>query len=726
MKSVCLICKLFFLCLISGVLTVKAETYPEVLFENSPLPVSYFHSEVEWNGKSFVRNVNGRLPVSDSLFFTPGNSLVLQYFSLPESNWMATIVYGDRDGHRANKADLLVFKMKLHQVSDTSLLPTIALKQEGSLYSDKLPVSKYLKESGKGEWATVEIPLSDFEYFDDKLLIEGVSFCQDGEGTSETKLFIDQIEFMSRKVPQMPLTGNAMLTKTEASEYHVDLYWQLPLTPSIRYVKIYRSQDNEHFVPVAISPVFYRKYTDLLPETNRDYYYKIVWVDYNYNESPSSAVLKAEAKTMNDEQLLTTIQKTYIDYFIDKGEVNSGMFKMSPLSSDTRVSVKASGIGILALIVGAERGFIGRKAVLERVTKMGSFLLKAEIYHGVFPETLNGRNGKVVATDSCGIAADLESTAFLMQGLLVARNYFDGDKAEEAAVRDMVGTLWKQVDWRAFNGEHNEGLYLYDKWSPTCKWEVANPLGGYNHSFLPYFLSVASPVQEYAMDKESFQYAWKQPLSYEGVVEHGKAKVRGNMDTLIKDVLINEEYAYKKELFYNGDSYVGIDLAIGNPDSSLLEMQPSFLAFDPRGKRDSTVNYFDNQRNLARIQYRLASSESERFVGLTGVLWGFSKRDSASVKYVPAAALSSYPYLKNETLDAARNYYRQLGRLLWTEYGFRDAFNLEENWVSTSFDPLHQGSVPVMIENGRTGLIWKLFMKDEDIQRAARILFTTE
>lgn len=728
MKSFCLKCKLFCLCLVMAFSVANADTYPEVLFENSAMPKSYFHSNVEWMGKSFVHNINGRMPVSDSLFFTPGNSLLLQYISFAGGDWNARILFSHNKAYRANRQDLLLLKIKLHHIADTGLLPSIALLQQDSL-SGKLSINRYIKGSEKADWVSVEIPLSDFPGFEEALDIQGISFGQRGQGDQENKLFIDQMEFMARKVPQMKLTGSAMLTKVEAAEYHADLYWQLPLTPSIRYVKIYRSEDNKQFEPVAVRPIFYRKYTDLLPVTNRSYYYKIVWVDYKYNESPASEVIKVDAKRMDDEQLLSTVQKAYIDYFIDQGEVNSGMFKLSPLSSDTRVSVQASGVGILAMIVGVEHGFMGRKALLDRIMKMGRFLLKADNYHGAFPEVLNGRDGKVVASDSCQIAADLKSTAFLMQGLLVARNYFDGDKMEEVALRDMVSTLWKQVNWRAFNGEAHAGLYLYDKWSPVCKWEVANPMGGYNNSFLPYFLSIASPVQAHAMDRESYLYAWKQPLHYNGLASKlglNKSYKYTFQDTLITDILINQDYWYTKEIFFNGKTYAGVDLAVGDPDSSLLDMQPSFLAFDPRGKKDSTVNYFENQRNLAKIQYRIASSETERFVGLTGVLWGFSNRDSISIRYVPAAALSSYPYLKDESMDAARNYYRRLGRLLWTEYGFRDSFDLQENWVSDNFDPLHQGTVPIMIENGRSGLIWNLFMKDPDVARATKILFTPE
>jgi hypothetical protein len=69
-------------------------------------------------------------------------------------------------------------------------------------------------------------------------------------------------------------------------------------------------------------------------------------------------------------------------------------------------------------------------------------------------------------------------------------------------------------------------------------------------------------------------------------------------------------------------------------------------------------------------------------------------------------------------MAALKNYYHNYGSFLWGEYGFRDAFNLDENWCSEIYMGLNQAPIVVMIENYRTGLIWNLFMKNPDIQKA--------
>jgi exo beta-1,2-glucooligosaccharide sophorohydrolase (non-reducing end) len=73
-------------------------------------------------------------------------------------------------------------------------------------------------------------------------------------------------------------------------------------------------------------------------------------------------------------------------------------------------------------------------------------------------------------------------------------------------------------------------------------------------------------------------------------------------------------------------------------------------------------------------------------------------------------------------MDALKNYYRNYGKFLWGEYGFRDAFNLDEDWCSGIFMGLNQAPVTVMIENYRTGLLWKLFMSCPEIQNGLKKL----
>ena len=89
-------------------------------------------------------------------------------------------------------------------------------------------------------------------------------------------------------------------------------------------------------------------------------------------------------------------------------------------------------------------------------------------------------------------------------------------------------------------------------------------------------------------------------------------------------------------------------------------------------------------------------------------------------KITPTGALASFPYTPNESMTALKNYYHNYGKFAWGEYGFYDAFNLDENWRADIFMGLNQAPVVVMIENHRTGLIWNLFMKNQEVQEGIK------
>ena len=67
-------------------------------------------------------------------------------------------------------------------------------------------------------------------------------------------------------------------------------------------------------------------------------------------------------------------------------------------------------------------------------------------------------------------------------------------------------------------------------------------------------------------------------------------------------------------------------------------------------------------------------------------------------------------------MAALKHFYRDLGAQVWDIYGFRDAFNLQRNWYSGITMGLNQAPMTVMIENHRTGLIWRNFMANPEVQ----------
>ena len=82
----------------------------------------------------------------------------------------------------------------------------------------------------------------------------------------------------------------------------------------------------------------------------------------------------------------------------------------------------------------------------------------------------------------------------------------------------------------------------------------------------------------------------------------------------------------------------------------------------------------------------------------------------------PTGALSSFPYTPEASMAALKYFYRERGADIWGIYGPRDAFNDSADWISPIYMGLNQAPIVVMIENYRSGLIWKLFMSNPEIQ----------
>ena len=166
----------------------------------------------------------------------------------------------------------------------------------------------------------------------------------------------------------------------------------------------------------------------------------------------------------------------------------------------------------------------------------------------------------------------------------------------------------------------------------------------------------------------------------------------------------------------------------------------SYMGFDPRGIRDPFTDYFENNRNLARINLAYCLENPGHHKGYGSDDWGLTASDGPTgyVAHAPTAgddtgtmtptgALASFPYTPEASMAAFKHFYRDLGDRLWGIYGPRDAFNLDKNWFTPIYMGLNQAPITVMIESSRSGLIWKLFMSNPEIPpMLKRIGFVTD
>ncbi|MGM0573855.1 MAG: glucoamylase family protein, partial [Bacteroidota bacterium] len=191
-----------------------------------------------------------------------------------------------------------------------------------------------------------------------------------------------------------------------------------------------------------------------------------------------------------EEELLDLVQEKTIGYFWDFAEPNSGMARERNTSGNL-VTSGGTGFGIMALIAGVERGFLGRDEVRDRVLQIGHFLEEADRFHGAWAHWMDGTTGDAIPFSDKDDGGDLVETAFLVQGLIAAREYFDHDTPEETALRDLVDQLWHGVDWQWYTQDQN---VLYWHWSPNYGFDMNMQIRGWNETMIIYVLAAASPT----------------------------------------------------------------------------------------------------------------------------------------------------------------------------------------------------------------------------------------
>jgi hypothetical protein len=184
----------------------------------------------------------------------------------------------------------------------------------------------------------------------------------------------------------------------------------------------------------------------------------------------------------------------------------------------------------------------------------------------------------------------------------------------------------------------------------------------------------------------------------------------------------------------NGNRYYDIELplgpALGGP---LFFAHYSFLGLDPRGLKDRYADYWQQNVAHTRINRAYCLANPRRCEGYGADCWGLTACDNDGGYaahapdndlgvIAPTAALASMPYAPDESLRALRHFMAALGGRIWGEYGFKDSFSESRGWVADSHLAIDQGPIVVMIENHRSGLLWRLFMSCPEVRNGLRRL----
>lgn len=321
----------------------------------------------------------------------------------------------------------------------------------------------------------------------------------------------------------------------------------------------------------------------------------------------------------------------------------------------------------------------------------------AETFHGAYPHWLDGQTGKVIPFSGNDNGADLVETSYLIQGLLTARQFFDDVNADETALRGDINTIVNKVEWDWFRRNNENTLYWH--WTPsnTNGWIMNMPVKGWNECLITYVLAASSTT--HPVPKVVYDNGW----ASNGVMK-------------------------------NGNTYYGYNLPLG-PDlgGPLFFSHYSFLGIDPNGLSDAYGNYATQTTNHTLINYNYCKANPKNYYGYSDSVWGLTASDipngytaSSPTNDVgviaPTAALSSIAYTPQESIKALKFFYYVLGDKIWAQYGFRDAFSLNDLWYANSFLAIDQGPIIVMIENYRGRLLWDLFTSCPEVKIGMKAL----
>lgn len=431
----------------------------------------------------------------------------------------------------------------------------------------------------------------------------------------------------------------------------------------------------------------------------------IAIISCNQNKTTTAAKDHRPTSFATEDEFLDYIQKTHLNYMWEGAEATSGlaperihMDSIYPENDQQVITTGGSGFGIAGLIVGIERGFLPREQGVERLHKITNYLATADRFHGVWSHWINGPTGKVKPFGTKDNGGDLVESAFLMQGLLCVREYFkDGNEREKELV-NKIDTLWQEMEWDWYL---NNKDVLYWHWSPEYQWEMNFPLEGYNECLITYILAAASPT--HTIPASAYHNGW---------ARGGKIK---------SDAVA---YGYPLILKHNGAEEYG---------GPLFWAHYSYIGLSPKGLQDQYANYWELNRNQVLIDYKYCVENPKGFKGYGENCWGLSA--SYSVEgynahmpsndkgvITPTAALSSFPYTPKESMKALNHFYYDLGDMIWGKYGFYDAFSEQDDWYPERYLAIDQLTIAPMIENYRTGLLWKLFMGAPEIQEGLKKL----
>jgi hypothetical protein len=702
----------------------QSDYYRHVFFDNSIQHEVYFQSSAAKTAPSELRSVGWRLPVESSVFRTAPNAIRIEWQSAPGGSWDAQIQFVSYPNRFPDFAgDTLFFWVYSPEPIATDDLPNVVLSDaRGGLqvatmpgsFTVAEPLATYTGDLPAGKWVPVRIPLaklrsaSVYQFRSERL--QSVIFHQRRADGKKHVLIVDDIridDVTSATTATLPVPDGV---SAKGFDRHIDVQWQAPAEGAAAYYVVSRSIDGGPFLPVGTQRPGVNRYADFIGRSGAKASYRVAAADWEGGEAGPSAVATAATRELTDDELVDMLQEAAFRYYWEASGANSGMAHENLPGDDRIVATGATGLGISALVAAVDRQFITRDQGLERLETIVSFLERAPRYHGAWSHYYNDETGETMPLfgmyDNGG---DIIETSYVIQGLLTARGYFDRKEKREQSLRKRITALWEAVEWDWYR-QLPDSPFLYWHWSPQWGFQIHHPLIGFNETVPTYLLAIASPT--HPVPASMYYSGW---ASQDKSAQEYREGWSGSPDG---------------KLYANGNTYFGIKLDVGvSSGGPLFFIHYIFMGFDPHALRDRyTTSYFENSRHIALINRAYCIANPKGFKGYGANAWGLTASFGFNGYTTPApdqwndegtitltGALSSFPYTPEESMAAFKHFYRDLGAELWGIYGPRDNYNPSQDWLAYHYMGLNQAPIVAMVENHRSGLLWRAFMSNPEI-----------
>jgi hypothetical protein len=632
-----------------------------------------------------------KLPLAPKAFVDQ-DALEISWTSNTGGDWSALAIPPGFQFRNLSTTDTLGFWVYSLTVLAKAEMPLLFLEGAPSTTkSAKYPMADFFMEDLPAQvWTLVRIPLESIRSDAansalDFNQIKAVIFGQGAADGNAHSLYVDQVAgYQSQSAASGSAPNNVAITNYPL---HREITFDSPSsTPD--FFGLVRNDTLRRLLTPRTESLYLDWPSDLNPGD-----YRITSYTPGFGLGSDGPLVSAPAlPAFSESRLLDMTQEYTLRYFWDFRHPVSGLSRERNTSGEI-VTIGGSGFGLMAWLVGVERGWLTREEVVDQLLLTLNFLEEADRFHGVWPHWMDGTTGSTIPFSALDNGGDLVETAFMAQALLTVRQYFDGDTPDEDSIRVRSTRIWEEIEWSWHQKPGTDFLTWH--WSPDFNFDLNLPIRGYNEAQIVYILAAASPT--FPVEETLYETGW-----------------------------IGSNYT-------NSQSRNGVTVPTGSRSGGpMFFAHYSYLGFDPRHWRDDYANYFE--RNQQHVDYQVAYSieNPENHTGYAEDVWGLTASDDPLVGYfaheaeeafdngtlTPTAALASMPYSPEACLAALEAFYREYGEALFGPMGFYDAFNPSIGWTANTYLAIDQGPIVVMIENYRTGLLWDAFMKNPEIEPA--------